>query len=84
MNAAEEIASRLNRFPNGDYKPYLMAAAIAYVDVGRIRVSAGVEGGEEVQRNIVKKYELENTELHLWAWSVWKSHEAHVILRPKS
>jgi hypothetical protein len=72
MNAAESIASRLDKLPNGDYKLYLMAAAIAYVDVGRIRMAAGEDDGEDFQRNIVKNYKLENTEPHLWAWRVWE------------
>jgi hypothetical protein len=71
-NAAENIASRLNRLPDGDYKIYLSAAAVAYVDVGRIRSAAGQDEGEKLQLSIAKNYKLENREPHLWAWDVWQ------------
>ena len=70
-NLIQSIHTRLKKLPEGQYKIFLWASAVAYGDVGRIRV-ATEEGGEQVQRDIVKIYKLENTEPHLWAWNVWE------------
>jgi len=69
-NAAGVLAKVLDKLPRGDYKLYLMGAAIAYVDVGRIRLLAFEDDGDESQRKIMEKYKLENTEGHLRAWKI--------------
>lgn len=71
-NAAENIRNLLDKMPTSNYKPHLLAAAIAYRDIGRLRLSAGTEGGDEYQRKIMKDYNMENTEPHLRAWRVWQ------------
>lgn len=71
-NAVQAIVTGLDKLPDGKYKAYLGGAAIAYADVARIRVAAGEDGGEERQLQIVKRYELEDTEPHLWAWRIWQ------------
>jgi hypothetical protein len=71
-NAAENIGNLLDKMPSGDYELYLRVAAEAYRDVGRIRLSAGKEGGDEMQVKIMKNYKLENSEPHLRAWRIWQ------------
>jgi curved DNA-binding protein CbpA len=68
--ALRDISKRLDRLPDGKLKTSLFASAVAYKDVGQIRVNAGEENGESAQRQIVKEYGLEKSEPHLWAWRV--------------
>lgn len=68
--AVRNITHRLDKLPEGTLRKALLVSALAYKDVGQIRVSAGEDNGELTQRNIVKMYGFENTEPHLWAWRV--------------
>jgi hypothetical protein len=72
VTAANNIVKRLNSLPDGDYRIYLLAACVAYVDVGQLRLAAGQPDGQKAQLEIVNKYKLEETEGHLWAWRVWE------------
>jgi hypothetical protein len=68
--ALQDISKRLNRLPDGKLRANLFASALAYKNVGQIRINAGVENGELAQLQIVKEYGLERSEPHLWAWRV--------------
>jgi hypothetical protein len=72
MNAVESLVKQLDKLPKGNYKTYTLAAAVAYADVGRVRLYAGTDDGETQQLEIARKYKLEDTDSHLWAWEIWQ------------
>lgn len=70
VNVSLSLGSELGKLPDGDYKMSLLLGLLGYSDVGRIRVSAGEENGDDFQKEIIGRYGLQDVEPHLRAWSV--------------
>jgi hypothetical protein len=70
VDVSLSLGPELESLPDGDYKMSLLLGLLGYSDVGRIRVSAGEENGDDFQKELMGRYGLQDVEPHLRAWSV--------------
>lgn len=72
QNVSLQISGRARNLPQGDYLNYLTYSLIGYLDVGMMRLLTANEGGYDKQFEIANRYKIQDTEPHLWAYTIWQ------------
>jgi hypothetical protein len=53
IDVSLSLGPKLESLPDGDYKMSLLLGLLGYSDVGRIRISAGEENGDDFQKELM-------------------------------